>query len=91
MIDNVKKYLVKGRVILNKSISIYTIESTISKELTKIQNKYSKKVNIGSYPFFRLGKIGVSIVLRSSKKKELESCFLKIKKMIRKKNIKVFN
>ena len=75
MIDNVKKYLVKGQVILNKSISLYTVESSISKELSKIQNRYSKKVDIGSYPFFRLGKIGVSIVLRSSNKKELESCF----------------
>ncbi len=91
MIDNVKKYLVKGLVILNKSISLYTIESNISKELTKIQNQYSKKVDIGSYPFFRLGKIGVSVVLRSSSKKEIESCFLKIKKMVRKKNIKIFN
>ena len=90
MIDNVKKYLVKGFVVLNKSISLYTIESNISKELTKIQNKYSKKVDIGSYPFFRLGRIGVSVVLRSSNKKKLESCFLKIKKMVRKKNIKTF-
>ena len=90
MIDNVKKYLVKGFVVLNKSISLYTIESNISKELTKIQNKYSKKVDIGSYPFFRLGRIGVSVVLRSSNKKKLDFCFLEIKKMVRKKKIKVF-
>ena len=90
MIDNVKKYLVKGFVVLNKSISLYTIESNISKELTKIQNKYSKKIDIGSYPFFRLGRIGVSVVLRSSNKKKLDFCFLEIKKMVRKKKIKVF-
>ena len=75
MIDNVKKYLVKGLVILNKSISLYTIESNISKELSKIQKKYLKKVDIGSYPFFRLGRIGVSIVLRSSNQKKLEFVF----------------
>ena len=91
MIDNVKKYLVKGLVVTNKSISLYTVESNISKELTKIQNKYSKRVEIGSYPFFRLGRIGVSIVLRSSNKKKLESCFLEIKKMVKKKHIKIFN
>ena len=84
MIDNVKKYLVKGLVLSNKSISLYTVESNISKELTKIQNKYSKRVEIGSYPFFRLGRIGVSVVLRSSNKKKLESCFLEIKKMVKK-------
>jgi len=90
MIDNAKKYLIKGLVVLNKSISLHTIESNISKELSRIQNKYLKKVDIGSYPFFRLGRIGVSVVLRSSNKKKLESCFLKIKKMVRKKNIKTF-
>ncbi len=90
MIDNVKKYLVKGLVIFNKSISLYTIESNISKDLKKIQNKFSKKVEIGSYPFFRLGRIGVSVVLRSSNKNKLDSCLSQIKKMVKKKKIKVF-
>ena len=90
MIKNVKKYLAKGLIVVNKSISLYTVESNISKELSKIQNKYLKKIDIGSYPFFRLGRIGVSIVLRSSNKKKLESCFSEIKKMVRKKKIKVF-
>ena len=89
MINNVKKYLIKGLVVLNKSISLHTIESNISKELTRIQNKYLKKVDIGSYPFFRLGRIGVSVVLRSFNKKNLELCFLDIKKIIKNKNIKV--
>ena len=31
-----------------------------------IQKKYKKFVDIGSYPFFRLGKIGVAVVMRSS-------------------------
>ena len=90
MIDNLQKYLKKGLTINNKSININTIESNISKDLTKIQKKYSKKVDIGSYPFFRLGRIGVSIVLRSSNKKKLNSCLVDIKKMVSKKKIKVF-
>tara|TARA_B100000427_G_C15320273_1_gene512184 strand:+ start:22 stop:783 length:762 start_codon:yes stop_codon:yes gene_type:complete len=90
MIENVKKYLIKGSVVLNKSINLHTVESNISKELTRIQKKYLKKVDIGSYPFFRLGRIGVSIVLRSSNKKKLESCFTNIKKMVKKNKIKIF-
>ena len=90
MIENVKKYLIKGFVIFNKSISLHTIESNISKELTKIQNKYLKKVDIGSYPFFRLGRIGVTLVLRSSNKKKLETCLIDIKKLIKNKKIKIF-
>ena len=33
----------------------------------------NKDVDIGSYPFFRLGKIGVSIVTRSTSKLKLQS------------------
>ena len=90
MMNNVQKYLKKGLVISNKSISIYAVESDISKELTKISKKYLKKVDIGSYPFFRLGRIGVSIVLRSSNKKKIKLCFIEIKRMINKKKIKIY-
>ena len=90
MIANVEKYLKKGLTVNNKSINVYAVESDISKELTKIQKKYFKKVDIGSYPFFRLGRIGVSIVLRSSLKKKLDSCFFDIKEMIKKKELKIF-
>ena len=90
MIENTRKYLIKGLVILSKSISLHTVESNISKELTQIQNKYLKKVDIGSYPFFRLGVIGVSIVIRSSNKKKLNGCLLDIKKMVKNKKIKIY-
>ena len=90
MINDVQKYLKKGLITTNKSISIYAVESDISKELTKISKKYLKKVDIGSYPFFRLGRIGVSIVLRSSNKKKIKLCFNEIKRMINKKKIKIY-
>ena len=64
MIENCKKFLVKGLKIHSKTLNLYTVESNISKKLEKIQKKYKKFVEIGSYPFFRLGKIGVSIVSR---------------------------
>ncbi len=71
MIENCKKYLVKGLKVHSKTINIFTVESNISKELAIIQNKYKKFVDIGSYPFFRLGKIGVSVVSRSTSKIKL--------------------
>ena len=49
----------------SKTINLYTVESNISKRLGEIQKKYKKYVEIGSYPFFRLGKIGVAVVTRS--------------------------
>ena len=48
-------------------------------------------MEIGSYPFFRLGKIGVSIVIRSVYKNKIEVSKKKIEKLIRKKKIKIFN
>ena len=68
MIENCKRYLIKGLKIHSETINLYTVESNIAKRLGQIQNKYKKKVDIGSYPFFRLGKIGVSIVSRSNSK-----------------------
>ncbi len=65
MINNCKKYLIKGLKVHSKTINLYTVESNISKKLGLIQKKYKRNVEIGSYPFFRLGKIGVAIVIRS--------------------------
>ena len=91
MIGNSKKYLTPGKVVLEKNINLYTVESNISLELGKIQDRYlKKKVNIGSYPFFRLGRVGVSIVMRSDNKLSLVKCYTDIKNMIYKKKIKIF-
>ena len=71
MIENCKKYLVKGLKVHSMTININTVESNISKHLGVIQKKYKDSVEIGSYPFFRLGKIGVSVVSRSTSKIDL--------------------
>ena len=72
MIENCKRYLIKGLKVHSKTLNLFTVESNISKKLEVIQKKYIKFVEIGSYPFFRLGKIGVSIVLRSTSKVKIE-------------------
>ncbi len=89
MIENCKKYLVKGLKVHSKTINIFTVESNISKQLENIQKKYKKFVDIGSYPFFRLGKIGVSIVSRSTSKKKLALVSKDLIKVIKLKKIKI--
>tara|TARA_Y100000591_G_C21783993_1_gene672712 strand:+ start:483 stop:1241 length:759 start_codon:yes stop_codon:yes gene_type:complete len=89
MIDNCKKYLIKGSKVHSKTLNLFTVESNISKKLGIIQNKYKKSVDIGSYPFFRLGKIGVSLVSRSTSKEKLKEVNKEIFKLIRSKNIKL--
>ena len=91
MIGNLKKYLIKGKVVSEKNISLYTVESNIALQLEIIQKQYLKKdVTIGSYPFFRLGRVGVSVVLRSDNKQAINSCYNEIKNMIKLKKIKIF-
>ena len=91
MIENCKRYLKRGARTHSKTINSLTVESNISKEMSKIQNKYSKTVEIGSYPFFRLGRVGVSIVIRSTIKRDLEESYYELKKLLKNKNIKSFN
>ncbi len=88
MIGGLNNILIGGDPILNLTISLRTVESEIAKSITEIQNK-SKDVEIGSYPFFRAGKLGVSIVLRSSDKNKLNQCYKEILNFINLKSIKI--
>jgi len=89
MIENCRKYLIKGSKIHSETINLYTVESNISKQLGLIQKKYKKFVDIGSYPFFRLGKIGVAIVTRSDSILKLKNVNKDILKLVEKKKIKI--
>ncbi len=89
MIHNLKKYLKPGAKIFSTSINCQTVESKIARDLDLLQKKFKKFVEIGSYPFFRQGKIGVSIVIRSIKKRNLQSCHKNIIKVIKDKKIKI--
>ena len=89
MIENCKKYLVKGLKVHSKTINLFTVESNISNQLDTIQKKYKKFVEIGSYPFFRLGKIGVSVVTRSTSKSKLTIVKKDLMRVIKYKKIKI--
>ena len=73
MIGGLNNVLIGGQPILSKTINLRTYESEIAKSLTEVQNN-NQDVDIGSYPFFRAGKLGVSIVLRSIDKKKIDNC-----------------
>ena len=89
MIENCKRYLIKGSMVHSKTLNLFTVESNISKKLGLIQKKYKTFVDIGSYPFFRLGKIGVSIVSRSTSKMKLESVKQDLIKLAKFKKIEI--
>ncbi len=89
MIENCKPYLIKGSEIYSNTLNVFTVESNISKPLGIIQKKYKKFVEIGSYPFFRLGRIGVSLVSRSTSKSKLKKVNQDLIKLAQRKKIKI--
>ena len=80
----------RRKKILTKTINVNTVESEIAKSLEDIQSEF-KNIEIGSYPFFRLGKIGVSIVMRSTEKNQIDVCYKKIISFIKKRKILIFS
>jgi molybdenum cofactor synthesis domain-containing protein len=88
MLGGLKNKIIGGKKILSGILSLKTVESEISIPLEKVQKKY-KKVEIGSYPFFKQGKLGVSLVIRSDKLKLIEKCKKEIISFVKKKKIKI--
>ena len=88
MLGGLTNSIVGGKPILSLTISLRTVESEIASSLTKIQMS-NRDVEIGSYPFFQAGKLGVSIVLRSEKQSKIDECNSKILKFVKEKKIEI--
>ena len=88
MLGGLKNKIVGGKPILSHTISLKTVESEIANSLTKVQDQ-NKDVEIGSYPFFHAGKLGVSIVLRSENQDKIDTCNLQILEFIKEKKIQI--
>ena len=88
MLGGLKNSIVGGEPIKSFTISLRTVESEIANSLTKVQNA-NKDVEIGSYPFFHAGKLGVSIVIRSENQTKIDDCNSQILKFVNDKKIEV--
>ena len=88
MLGGLKNKIVGGKPILSHTISLKTVESEIANSLTKVQDQ-NKDVEIGSYPFFHAGKLGVSIVIRSEDQSKIEICSAQISEFVEKKKIEI--
>jgi len=88
MLGGLKNKIVGGKPILSHTISLKTVESEIANSLTKVQDQ-NKDVEIGSYPFFHAGKLGVSIVIRSENQSKIEICSAQILEFVEKKKIEI--
>ncbi len=88
MLGGLKNRIVGGKPIKSLTLSLRTVESEIANSLTKVQND-NQDVEIGSYPFFHAGKLGVTIVIRSVDQAKIDNCNFQILKFVNEKNIEV--
>ena len=90
MLGGLKNKIVGGEPILSHTINLKTVESEIANSLTEVQDQ-NEDVEIGSYPFFHAGKLGVSIVIRSENQSKIDDCNSQILKFVKEKNIEIVN
>ena len=88
MLGGLNNVLVGGDQVLSKTLNLRTVESEIAKPLSDVQKKNNED-EIGSYPFFRAGKLGVSIVLRSTNQKKIDQCNDQILEFVKEKKIEI--
>ena len=90
MLGGLKNEIVGGKPILSHTISLKTVESEIANSLSNVQD-LNDEIEIGSYPFFKAGKLGVSIVIRSEDQSKIDKCTTEILEFVNKKNIQIVN
>lgn len=82
MFDGVKGDLKGGRPVLARAVSCGLGEGVLAAGLEAIQARYAD-VDIGSYPWFRRGTHGVSLVLRSPDAARLEAATREVTQLVR--------
>ena len=82
MFDAVKHDLRGGRPMLSRSVSCHLPEGVIAKGLGEIQARHAD-LDIGSYPFYRRGAFGTSLVLRGRDAERLAAGTEEVKALVR--------
>jgi len=73
MLDALTGTLEGGAPLLTETVGCWVAESEVADLLREIE-KAHPKAQIGSYPFFREGRVGANFVIRSTDAEELASC-----------------
>jgi molybdenum cofactor synthesis domain-containing protein len=82
MVDGLVSRLRGGDPVLSRTISAFTTESGIAQPMSAVQDRYPE-VEIGSYPFVRSGRFGVSVVVRSTDRAALSTAAAAVAAMLR--------
>jgi molybdenum cofactor synthesis domain-containing protein len=80
--EQLKYRLAGGDKVLSRSLSCHLSEGALARELGALQDRYPD-VEIGSYPYFRRGDFGVTLVLRSTDRDRLAAATEELKALVR--------
>lgn len=83
MLDHIIDMLKVGRPVLSNTVACATPESLLAEDLSELQDRYPE-IEIGSYPHFRGGVLGLSLVLRSTEEPRLAQATEELIAIIRK-------
>ena len=72
MLDALTGQLEGGAPLLTETVGCWTAESEVAEILRQVETAHDG-CQIGSYPFFREGKVGANFVIRSTSRETLES------------------
>ncbi|MEE4154583.1 MAG: molybdopterin-binding protein [Erythrobacter sp.] len=73
MLDALTGQLEGGAPLLTETIGCWVAESEIASLLREVEQAH-ENCQIGSYPFFREGRVGANFVIRSTGREDLASC-----------------
>lgn len=82
MLDQIVPHLRGGPPILARTVSCALAEGTIAAGLAALQERYAD-LEIGSYPYFRAGDFGVSLVLRGIDEARLDAATEELVALVR--------
>jgi len=80
--EQLKHRLAGGEKMLSRSVSCQLAEGTLAKDLGVLQDRYPD-LEIGSYPYFRRGDFGVTLVVRGIDRVRLADATDELKALIR--------
>ena len=82
MVDTLRNRLVGGASIQSRTVSVYLGEGVVAEGFAALQKRYPH-IDMGSYPFYRAGRFGTSLVLRGTETPSLDRAAAEVVALVR--------
>ena len=89
MVDMLLPGLTGGAVVESRTITVLIGESLIAPEMAAVENAHPG-IDVGSYPYFKPGASGTSIVLRGADVEELERALADVTARLEARDIEIW-